>query len=104
MSSDETLQQRLLAVWDAHREAGWPKVGGGHEGELMTLDTVISGCMVFFLDSDGGLDPQRVDILESCLADLDSLLPDMPEESSAYFERLRTLAGLLVMATKSSEA
>ena len=100
MSSDERLQETLQALWEVHREAGWPKIGGGHEGELMTLDTVISGCMVFFLDSDGTLDPQRVDILEGCLADLDNLLPDMPDDSSEYFERLRTLAGLLVKAAK----
>jgi len=56
--------------------------------------------MVFFLDSEERLDPQRVDILEGCLADLDSLIPDMPDEWSGYFERLRTLAGLLVKATK----
>ena len=104
MTPEESLRHTLVALWEVHRDAGWPKIGDGHEGELMTLDTVISGCMVFFLDSDGGLDPQRVDILESCLADLDSLLPDMPEESSAYFERLRTLAGLLVKAAKTSEA
>jgi len=102
MSSDETLQDTLLAIWEVHRDAVWPKVGGGHEGELMTLDTVISGCMVFFLDSKGGLDAQRVEILEGCLADLDNLLPDMPDESSAYFERLRTLAGLLVKAAKNA--
>jgi len=101
MSSDPALRQTLVALWEAHRDAGWPKLGGGHEGELMTLDTVISGCMVFFLDSDEGLDPQRVDILQGCVADLDSLLPEVPDESSGYFERLRTLAGLLVQVTKA---
>ena len=100
MTPNESLRQTLVALWEVHRDAGWPKIEDGHEGELMTLDTVISGCMVFFLDSEEGLDPQRVDILEGCLADLDNLLPDMPDEWSGYFERLRTLAGLLVKATK----
>lgn len=103
MSSDE-MPETLLALWEVHRDAVWPKVGGGHEGELMTLDTVISGCMVFFLDSNGALDAQRVDILESCLADLDNLLPDLPDESSGYFERLRRLGGLLVTAAKDGGA
>jgi hypothetical protein len=100
MTPEESLRHTLMALWEVHRDAGWPKIRNGHEGELMTLDTVISGCMVFFLDSEERLDPQRVDILEGCLADLDSLIPDMPDEWSGYFERLRTLAGLLVKATK----
>lgn len=33
----------------------------------MTLDTVISGCVTYYLESEDGLDPQRIDILENCL-------------------------------------
>ncbi len=39
----------------------------------MTLDTVISGCVVYFLDSPEGLDAQRLAIVEDCVADLDNL-------------------------------
>jgi hypothetical protein len=35
-------------------------------------------------------------MLEHCLDDLDTLLPDVPEEAGGYFTRLRTLAGLLL--------
>jgi hypothetical protein len=88
----------ILSLWQVHRDAGWPKVSGPHEGELMTLDTVISGCVTFFLESEDGLDPQRVEILESCLTDLNGLLPDLAEEAEPYFERLRRLADLLLTA------
>ncbi|TLY17249.1 MAG: hypothetical protein E6K69_02460 [Nitrospirae bacterium] len=62
----------------------------------MTLDTVISGCVTYYLESEDGLDPQRIDILESCLADLNGLLPELANDASEYFERLRTLATLLL--------
>jgi len=62
----------------------------------MTLDTVISGCVTYYLESEDGLDPQRIDILESCLGDLNGLLPELANDASEYFERLRTLASLLL--------
>ncbi len=64
----------------------------------MTLDTVISGCVTYFLESEDGLDPQRIDMLESCVGDLSRLLPELADHASAYFERLRTLASLLLEA------
>ena len=48
----------VLSLWEAHKEERWPQVGNQHEGPLMTLDTVISGCVVYFLDSPEGLDAQ----------------------------------------------
>ena len=62
----------------------------------MTLDTVISGCVTYYLESEDGLDPQRIDMLESCLGDLNGLVPELANEASEYFERLRTLATLLL--------
>lgn len=65
----------------------------------MTLDTVISGCVTYYLDSAEGLDPQRVVMVEDCLADLNGLLPDLTDEAADYFERVRTLACLLLAAS-----
>lgn len=90
----------IAALWQIHRDAGWPKFSNPNEGELMTLDTVVSGCVTYYLESEGDLDPQRVGILESCLADLTALLPDLSDEAGDYFERLRLLAGLLLAATR----
>jgi hypothetical protein len=86
----------ILSLWQIHRDASWPRFSGPNEGELMTLDTVISGCVTYYLDSEGGLDPQRVTMLESCLADLDGLLPGLTGGVAEYFERLRALATLLL--------
>ncbi|MEK6618992.1 MAG: hypothetical protein AAB093_07335 [Nitrospirota bacterium] len=86
----------IVSLWQVHRDAGWPKFTDPNEGELMTLDAVISGCVTYYLESEDGLDPQRVEILESCLADLNGLLPELADEAGQYFERLRTLATLLL--------
>ena len=88
----------ILSLWQVHRDASWPRFSGPNEGELMTLDTVISGCVTYYLDSEGGLDHQRITMLESCLADLDGLLPELTGGVAEYFGRLRLLATLLLNA------
>ena len=62
----------------------------------MTLDTVIGGCAVFYLDGQPEMDSQRLAILEDCVADLDGLLEDLSGDSLGYFQRLRRLATALV--------
>lgn len=88
----------IAALWEMHRSAEWPRLSSPNEGELMTLDTVISGCVLYYLNSEEGLDKPRVNIVQDCLADLNGLLPDLDEEVSSYFERLRRLAELLLRA------
>ena len=86
----------VLSLWEAHKDERWPQVGSQHEGPLMTLDTVISGCVVYFLDSPEGLDPQRIGIVEDCVADLDNLTDELDEDCLPYFQRLRRLGALLI--------
>ena len=87
----------VASMWESHKNEGWPSFSSPHEGELMTLDTVISGCVVYYLEQREGLDPQRIEILESCLSDLEGLLPDLPDEASKrYFERLHGLGRRLL--------
>lgn len=61
----------------------------------MTLDTVISGCVTFYLD-EHTLDEPRVAMLHSCLADLDDLLVELDAEVRPYFDRLMELGRLLL--------
>lgn len=86
----------LLSLWQTHKEDRWPQVVSQHEGPLMTLDTVISGCVVYFLDSPAGLDAQRIGILEDCVADLDNLTGELDEDCRPYFQRLRHLGTILI--------
>ena len=88
----------LRAMWEVHKDAEWPRFSSPHEGELMMLDTVISGCVVCFLDTPAGFDLQRVEMLGTCLADLDAILPELPGDSREYFDRLRALGGILLEA------
>ena len=86
----------VLSLWKAHKEERWPHVGSQYEGPLMTLDTVISGCVVYFLDSSVGLDAQRIAIIEDCIADLDTLTDELEDGCQPYFQRLRHLGALLI--------
>jgi hypothetical protein len=89
----------IHALWEEHRQAGWPAFSDPNQGELMTLDTVISGCVRYYLDTPEGLDSQRITMLEDCITDLDHLLPDLADEhATGYFVRLRRLAGLILDA------
>lgn len=95
------MEPSIAGVWEVHSQAGWPQFSDPNEGQLMTLDTVIGGCAVYYLDSPEGLDPARIDILRDCIADLDNLLEDLSDDSLAYFRRLRLLAELLVSSDEA---
>jgi hypothetical protein len=87
----------LTRLWEAHKHDNWPRVASQHEGPLMTLDTVISGCVVYFLDSQEGLDEQRRNIVGDCLSDLETLELELDEDCRPYFQRLRELGTLLLI-------
>jgi hypothetical protein len=89
-------------LWEVHKLQDWPRVASDVEGPLMTLDTVISGCVVYFLDSEDGLDEQRRNIIGDCLVDLEAMEPELEEEGRVYFQRLRELGTLLLMARGNS--
>lgn len=86
----------IASVWEEHRAEGWPQFSSPHEGQLMTLDTVISGCVVFYLDGEDSLDPQRVGIIKDCVGDLDELTADLEQDTQRYFLRLKQLGELLL--------
>jgi hypothetical protein len=86
----------IVTLWEAHKEERWPRLASHQEGPLMTLDTVISGCVVYYLDSPEGLDAQRRTIVGDCLAEIDTLAEELDEESLQYFQRLRYLGSLLL--------
>lgn len=67
----------------------------------MTLDTVISGCVVYYLDSSDGLDHQRLTIVKDCLRDLDDLTAELEADCLPYFLRLRELGEMLLNVRSS---
>ncbi len=94
-------RETIASAWEQHCGEGWPQFSSPNQGQLMTLDTVISGCVVFYLDSPDGLDDQRIAIVKDCLSDLEDLTPDLDLDSQAYFVRLRRL-GELLLSTASA--
>ena len=92
----------IVSLWETHKEEEWPKLAGNQEGPLMTLDTVISGCVVYFLDSPEGLDTQRLGIVEDCVTDLGQLTQELEADCQPYFQRLRDLGVLLLNTHKNT--
>jgi len=92
----------IAAAWKQHCENGWPQFSSPYQGQLMTLDTVISGCVVFYLDSPEGLDHQRVAIVRDCVGDLGDLTEELDTDSREYFLRLRRLGEMLLAAVPES--
>ena len=86
----------IVTAWEQHCADGWPQFSSPHQGQLMTIDTVISGCVIYYLDSSGSLDDQRLAIVKDCLGDLDELTEALDTESQAYFHRLRELGTMLL--------
>ena len=84
-------------LWELHKQEEWPRVAARLEGPLMTLDTVISGCVVYFLDSQDGLDDKRRAMFGDCLADLETIEQEIEEECLSYFQRLHELGALLLL-------
>ena len=82
-------------VWQVHQAADWPGDLGSDEGQLMTLDTVIGGCVTYFFEEQE-LDAQRTEILRECLAELDGVAQDLSETTTAYFRRLQFLGTSLL--------
>jgi hypothetical protein len=80
-------------VWQVHQAADWPGDLGSDEGQLMTLDTVIGGCLTYFFEEQE-LDVQRVEILRDCLAELDGVAQDL--FATDYFRRLQFLGRTLL--------
>ncbi|MDH5251825.1 MAG: hypothetical protein OEW25_00750 [Nitrospira sp.] len=89
-------RDEVAAAWQQHCLVGWPQFSSPNEGQLMTLDTVISGCVVFFLDSPEGLDDQRMVLVKDCLSELDDLTAALDADSQPYFLRLRRLGEILL--------
>jgi len=91
----DTDREKFGEAWQVHQGSDWPGDLGSDEGQLMTLDTVISGCLIYFIEEQN-LDEQRVEILRDCLAELEEVLEDIAETAAEYFGRLQWLGTMLL--------
>ncbi len=88
-------RKKLFETWQVHQSTAWPDGLGSLEGQLMTLDTVIGGCLTYYFD-EHHLDESRIEILRDCLADLEIIVPEFSESTCDYFSRLRLLGVTLL--------
>jgi hypothetical protein len=66
---------------------------------MVLLDADTAGCIFTWLNNGGTLEPERSRILQSCIEDLDRVIPEITEsEGTQYYQRLRQLA-LLISAS-----
>ncbi len=91
----ENDRDKLDEIWQIHQSAGWPEGLGNDEGQLMTLDTVIGGCLTYYFE-EHHLDEPRVEILRDCLGELELIVQDLSEGNQAYFNRLQLMAATLL--------
>ena len=91
----DTERKRFDEAWQVHKGADWPCDLGSDEGQLMTLDTVIGGCLIYYIEEQD-LDEPRVEILRDCLAELEGFLEDIVETATEYFGRLQWLGTTLL--------
>ncbi|MFJ5528748.1 hypothetical protein [Streptomyces sp. NPDC093261] len=67
------------------------------------LDADTAGCVLTWLNNGGTLDPERSRILQSCVEDLDRVIPEITDPAGIqYYQRLRRLA--LLVTTGLSDA
>ncbi|MGW2659154.1 hypothetical protein ACWC1D_36735 [Streptomyces sp. NPDC001478] len=92
-------------LWREHRRAPFPaslRRAEFGDTDMVLLDAETAGCVLTWLNNGGVLDPKRTRILESCIEDLDRVIPQINEPAGTkYYERLRQLA-LLVSGALSS--
>lgn len=101
MIRSEQLQS-AASLWQEHRDADFPVNLRGVEFEdidMVMLDADTAGCTSTWLDNGGALDPELRRILQTCIEDLDRVIPKISDPSGRrYYERLHQLALLVSRA------
>ena len=66
---------------------------------MVMLDADTAGCAYTWINNGGALDPERRRILQTCIEDLDRVIPQINDPSGhRYYQRLHRLALLVSRA------
>ena len=99
-----TLSPQILELWKQHSSAAIPKGYDGkkiNEVDLSLLDAEVAGCVHRYVNQ-GTLEFRHLETLSSRLIDLNTIVLLLNNEEMAYFNRLRTLADLVLREVKRS--
>lgn len=93
-----TIPSEILALWQQHSSAAFPKGYGGKEingVDLSFLDAEIAGYIRMYVN-DAKLDYHRMKNLRERIVELNTIVLLLESEELTYFNRLRELANLVL--------
>jgi hypothetical protein len=102
-SKNMTISPEILELWRQHSSAALPKDYNGkklNNIDLALLDAEIAGCVHIYVNQ-GTLEFRHLETLSNRLIDLNSIMLLLYNEEMVYFNRLRTLADLILQEVKS---
>ena len=97
-----TISSEILELWKQHSSATFPK---GYSGkklngiDLSLLEAEIAGCIHMYVNQ-GTLEYRYLESLSNRLIDLNTIVLLLNSEELLYFNRLRTLADLILQEVK----
>ena len=89
----------ISSLWREHEQAPFPAECRGKEIEgedLVLLDSYTAGCVSTFIGPAGKLDRERHECLIGCRDGLTKVVPALAGNAKEYYERLLTLATLVL--------
>ncbi|MBO3752652.1 hypothetical protein J5X84_41935 [Streptosporangiaceae bacterium NEAU-GS5] len=98
------MTDRLAMVadlWTAHRQAPFPRrltsvdVMGV---DMVVLDLHVAMCVNSWLNRDANDDDQCRDMLATCAPRLRRVIPELPHDEAAYYQRLLDMTTLVLEA------
>jgi hypothetical protein len=98
-----TISPEILELWQQHASSTLPK---GYDGkttngiDLSLLDAEISGCIHMYVNH-GSLAYRHLETLSDRLIDLNTIVLLLDKDELTYFNRLKTLADLVLQEVKS---
>lgn len=85
-------------LWDEFCSQSFPEVIAGREIRgicITSVDSFVAGCISTFIQN-GGLDPEKIRILENCLEDLEKVMDELNGSNRKYFLKLQALGNTVV--------
>jgi hypothetical protein len=96
--------KQTRTLWNEFKKMPFPDGYAGKDVNgicVTSLDTFAAGCISAYT-SNGNLDRNRIQVLKSCLDDLDLILPELSEHPKKYFLSLKQICVEIIKNTKAT--